>query len=74
MATFERQLDESLRIWQAESVRGVWLRLPPQPQFAEMIAPALRRGFAYHHAEPAEGVTLVRVVGSFFRILLAAPP
>jgi hypothetical protein len=47
---FTRQLDESLKSWQAEGIQGIWLKLSNKN--AHLIDIAVNRGqFNYHHAK-----------------------
>jgi len=49
-ARFERELAAALGGWQAAGKRGLWLRVPVE--CSACIAPAIARGFVYHHAQP----------------------
>ncbi|KAK9854812.1 hypothetical protein WJX84_004110 [Apatococcus fuscideae] len=47
---FSERLDHSLELWANNSKRGIWLRVPHTQ--AQLIHPAMQRGFGFHHAEP----------------------
>ncbi|KAL5865424.1 hypothetical protein ACOSQ3_002938 [Xanthoceras sorbifolium] len=47
---FSLMLKTSLFYWTQQGKRGVWIRLPIE--FANLVEPAVKEGFRYHHAEP----------------------
>jgi 8-oxo-dGTP diphosphatase len=52
---FREELEAHLRVWEEGSVRGVWMVLDPS-HHPHLIAPVLRSGFAFHHADEREAV------------------
>ncbi|KAH7576619.1 hypothetical protein JRO89_XS01G0118600 [Xanthoceras sorbifolium] len=47
---FSLMLKTSLFYWTQQGKRGVWIKLPIE--FANLVEPAVKEGFRYHHAEP----------------------
>ncbi|KAK9152391.1 hypothetical protein Syun_010700 [Stephania yunnanensis] len=47
---FRSSLSASLSQWRKEGKRGVWIKLPIE--HANLVEPAVKEGFWYHHAEP----------------------
>ncbi|KAL5798124.1 hypothetical protein ACOSQ2_002944 [Xanthoceras sorbifolium] len=47
---FSLMLKTSLFYWRQQGKRGVWIKLPIE--FANLVEPAVKEGFRYHHAEP----------------------
>eukprot|EP00931_Biecheleriopsis_adriatica_P097653 TRINITY_DN71471_c0_g1_i1.p1 TRINITY_DN71471_c0_g1~~TRINITY_DN71471_c0_g1_i1.p1 ORF type:complete len:289 (+),score=61.80 TRINITY_DN71471_c0_g1_i1:28-894(+) len=47
---WEAHLSRELEAWRARGIRGVWLRVPRK--LAQLVAPAVRLGFDFHHAQP----------------------
>lgn len=56
-AAFSSMMEGALTCWRAAGRRGIWLSVPLAR--AELIAPAVALGFAFHHAEPTH--LMVRV-------------
>ncbi|KAK1580828.1 hypothetical protein Q3G72_000442 [Acer saccharum] len=46
---FASKLGSSLSYWIQQKKKGVWIKLPTQ--FSNLIEPAFKEGFRYHHAE-----------------------
>ncbi|KAK9156343.1 hypothetical protein Sjap_003823 [Stephania japonica] len=47
---FRSSLRASLSQWRKEGKRGLWIKLPIE--HANLVEPAVKEGFWYHHAEP----------------------
>lgn len=47
--TYTETLKTSLRYWKENSKRGIWLKIPIDK--VDFVAPAVKEGFVFHHAE-----------------------
>ncbi|EIE25358.1 hypothetical protein COCSUDRAFT_6454, partial [Coccomyxa subellipsoidea C-169] len=47
---FSERLDYSLKAWQDQDRRGIWLKVPISK--VALVEEAVRQGFIFHHAEP----------------------
>ncbi|XP_016476619.1 nudix hydrolase 10 [Nicotiana tabacum] len=47
---FHNMLRSSLHQWKLQGKKGVWIKMPIQ--LANLVEPAVKEGFWYHHAEP----------------------
>lgn len=47
---FSERLDYSLRVWQEQERKGIWIKVPIGK--VGLVEVAVRKGFTFHHAEP----------------------
>jgi len=51
---FFEKLQLAIKTWEAEEIRGVWLRVPTS--LSHLLAPAVALGFDFHHAQPGHAM------------------